>query len=425
MADLIYFDWTPSRTLYGVIRNSDQQVWNTAGTPAFQSYTGANWTDYDVAFSEQTTSGASGRYTMSMPAGITAPGFYDVAIYQRVGASPSLASDLRLGVFSLQWTGSAFATGGGDATAANQTTILNRLGSITGSGNNTVLGFFKALLSKSAPTPSDIGGTFDASTDSNEAIKDLGVAAVAGAVGSVTGNVGGNVTGSVGSVAGDVAGKVLGGGAGTITGTGARADDRDGSAIAKASSLTTVGNNVLLVLDRLGSFSASGVNTVLGFFQALMRSDASTPSDLGGSYTPTTDSTQAIRDRGDAAWLTGTPPTAAAIADAVLDEALSGHATPGTAGAALAAASTFDPTTDRVNLGAIDDSTLAAENLGKLYAGGVGAGSIDDATPAADGFTGAAGLSADDDAYNGLYLVFTSGPNANRWRKVTDYVGAT
>jgi hypothetical protein len=58
------------------------------------------------------------------------------------------------------------------ALAADMTTLLNRLGAWTGSGVNTVLGAFKALLSKTASTPSDIGGTFDAATDSTEAIRD-------------------------------------------------------------------------------------------------------------------------------------------------------------------------------------------------------------------------------------------------------------
>jgi len=57
-------------------------------------------------------------------------------------------------------------------TLANQSTLLARLGAITGTGVNTVLGFFKALLSKTATLPSDIGGTFAASTDSTEAIRD-------------------------------------------------------------------------------------------------------------------------------------------------------------------------------------------------------------------------------------------------------------
>jgi hypothetical protein len=60
----------------------------------------------------------------------------------------------------------------GLATAATQTTILDRLGAFTGSGVNTVLGFLKALGSKAATTPSDMGGTYSASTDATEAIRD-------------------------------------------------------------------------------------------------------------------------------------------------------------------------------------------------------------------------------------------------------------
>jgi hypothetical protein len=51
--------------------------------------------------------------------------------------------------------------------------LINRLGAFTGSGLNTVLGFLKALGSKAAAlTPSDMGGTFDNTTDSEEAIRD-------------------------------------------------------------------------------------------------------------------------------------------------------------------------------------------------------------------------------------------------------------
>lgn len=74
-----------------------------------------------------------------------------------------------------------------DNLPTNQTIILNRLGSITGSGDNTLLGFFKALLNKAAATPSDIGGTFDPATDSTEAIRDRGdVAWTTGGGGSIT-----------------------------------------------------------------------------------------------------------------------------------------------------------------------------------------------------------------------------------------------
>jgi hypothetical protein len=72
------------------------------------------------------------------------------------------------------------------ATATNQTTILNRLGAFTGSGVNTVLGFFKALLSKAATLPTDVGGTFDPAADSTEAIRDRGDAAWITAAGTST-----------------------------------------------------------------------------------------------------------------------------------------------------------------------------------------------------------------------------------------------
>jgi len=54
----------------------------------------------------------------------------------------------------------------------------------------------------------------------------------------------------------------------------------------------------------------------------------------GGSWA-STDTLEAIRDRGDAAWTTGgggSAPTAAAVADAVWDEATSGHTSSGTFG---------------------------------------------------------------------------------------------
>lgn len=58
------------------------------------------------------------------------------------------------------------------AVKSDSATLLARIGSFTGTGVNTILGMFKALLNKAASTPSDVGGTFDASTDSTEAIRD-------------------------------------------------------------------------------------------------------------------------------------------------------------------------------------------------------------------------------------------------------------
>lgn len=181
----------------------------------------------------------------------------------------------------------------GDATAANQTTILNRLGAWTGSGVNTVLGAFKALLSKTASTPSDIGGTFAAADDSTEAIRDRGDAAWGGGGGG-----GGDAT-----LANQTT--ILANQATLLAAT-----DTVEAGIATLISATdtveagiaTVQSNQTTILGRLGAWAGSGANTILGALKALASKDAPTPSDIGGTYAPAAHSLEAIRARGDAAW---------------------------------------------------------------------------------------------------------------------------
>jgi len=81
-------------------------------------------------------------------------------------------------------------------------------------------------------------------------------------------------------------------------------DNGDAASTLTLSALTTVASNVSTLVNRIGAFTGSGVNTVLGFFQAMMRSDATLPSDVGGTFSPVTHALQAIRARGDAAWTT-------------------------------------------------------------------------------------------------------------------------
>ncbi|MHA1805952.1 MAG: hypothetical protein ACTSX2_00085, partial [Candidatus Thorarchaeota archaeon] len=76
--------------------------------------------------------------------------------------------------------------------------------------------------------------------------------------------------------------------------------------------------------DRLFD-SSMGAVTDGSFADNLMNKDA------GQTFDPATDSLEAIRDRGDAAWA-GTGATKEEIADAVWDELLSGHTTAGSAG---------------------------------------------------------------------------------------------
>jgi len=65
----------------------------------------------------------------------------------------------------------------GDATAANQATLLSRLGPFSGGTLNSVFGFLRAALRKDAGlTPGDVQGSFDNATDSLEALAQPGPA---------------------------------------------------------------------------------------------------------------------------------------------------------------------------------------------------------------------------------------------------------
>jgi hypothetical protein len=164
------------------------------------------------------------------------------------------------------------------------------------------------------------------------------VASVSGAVGSVTGNVGGNVAGSVGSVAGSVVGSVasvIGSvgsvAAGGITAASIATDAIDSDALAASAiteiqsglatsaSITSVDGkidiidtNVDTLLDRITSTLFSGITYMSRWLGAIAgkTADTSTRTEInattaGATYNETTDSQEAIRDRGDAAWTTG------------------------------------------------------------------------------------------------------------------------
>lgn len=69
--------------------------------------------------------------------------------------------------------------------------------------------------------------------------------------------------------------------------------------------VATISTNLTTALARLGSWTGTGVNTILGAIQAMCRKTGTLPTDIAGTFDLTTDSLQAIRDRGDAAWITG------------------------------------------------------------------------------------------------------------------------
>jgi len=201
--------WRPEGgegTTYCVLKKAGQCVKIADGS--LETENDANRALYAIPVAVGT--GAKSDRRGSVPAG-TPEGIYAVLHYVQAGVGPVAAADGYPDVIDvLDWTGTAVrvsavqtgdsfarigATGSGltslaqaasytstragyldnlsagaAATAANQTTILARLGAWTGTGVNTVLGAFKALLSKTATLPTDIGGTFTPTTDSTEAL---------------------------------------------------------------------------------------------------------------------------------------------------------------------------------------------------------------------------------------------------------------
>lgn len=104
--------------------------------------------------------------------GVGSPSRLDAAISTRADAaaySPARAGRLDLLDVAVSTRG--------DATAANQTTLLNRLGPFSGGSLNSVFGFLRAALRKDAGlTPPDVQGAFDNTTDSLEAQAGRGTA---------------------------------------------------------------------------------------------------------------------------------------------------------------------------------------------------------------------------------------------------------
>lgn len=101
-----------------------------------------------------------------------------------------------------------------------------------------------------------------------------------------------------------------------------------------ASGYTAPDNTTISTLAaRLGAFAGTGANTVLGVLRAIMRSDATLPTDVGGTFNPATDALEAIRNEGDTSWADASTPQA--IADAVWDALMADHVDADTLGAAI------------------------------------------------------------------------------------------
>ena len=148
---------------------------------------------YSLATAPPTAAAIADAVWDEATAGHTTDGTYGGRIIRATNSNVSVAvtganhiaadvHEFQTDVLTSDATAASFVTEiqSGLATAANQTTILNRLGSWTGTGLNTILGAFRAIAGKATGlTPSDIssGTTFDNTADSLEAIRDRGDAA--------------------------------------------------------------------------------------------------------------------------------------------------------------------------------------------------------------------------------------------------------
>jgi hypothetical protein len=161
----------------------------------------------------------------------------------------------------------------------------------------------------------------DAITDAKVA-SDVTIASVTGAVGSVTGAVG-SVTGSVGSVAsGGITAASFGANAITAAKLDPDVTTELQAGLATASALSTVDGkidtldtNVDTLLTRITSTLFTGITSLaewLGLMAGKQTGNTTARTEIratgagSGTYDETTDALQALRDRGDAAWITAT-----------------------------------------------------------------------------------------------------------------------
>ncbi len=98
MANEIKAKYSTGANLYAIILSSTSTVWN--GT-TFETIAAANWATYDIALTENSTTGI---YSATFP--ITTAGIFDVWIYVRSGGSPATTDSL-IGQATFDWDGTA------------------------------------------------------------------------------------------------------------------------------------------------------------------------------------------------------------------------------------------------------------------------------------------------------------------------------
>lgn len=159
MAGILEIATSSGNTLYAHIRNSSGSIWDGS---SFVSYNSLNWANYDIAMTEETS---SGYYKVTIPAGINTAQVLTAIIYFQNGGSPALG-DVVMAARTFEWNGSSIEVG--PETALVNVNLDHMASVASGIPNPTIGTYVDKIMNKNS------GQTFDQSTDSLEAIRDAG-----------------------------------------------------------------------------------------------------------------------------------------------------------------------------------------------------------------------------------------------------------
>jgi hypothetical protein len=347
--------------VYAVIHRGSAATVRDVVAGAWDSFTDADIADYDVQLTELGT--ASGEYRGDAPSGLNLTTEGHIAkLYYRDNSSVAIG-DTFIGDQHIGLTEANVAALGSDSQSATDlkdfadsgydpatnkvegvktadaTTVVNGLANdviTTDSIDDGAIGL--AQIADGAITAAKIAnGAIDAATFA----ADVDAEVLSWIVDDAT---------RIDASALNTASTAVGSNGSGLTEAGGTGDHL--SAVPDTSGTTTLLGRLTSTragyLDNLSAGAVATASKLLKYVRLLARKDAgATIDDItelneinansgngAGVYSNGTDSQEALRDRGDASWVTG--PAASAIADAVLDEAMSGHTTAGTLGKAVA-----------------------------------------------------------------------------------------
>ena len=163
-AEITWRHSATAKTVYATIRSAARLMWNTAGTPAFEALTVANWADYDIALTESPAD--SYFYVGTWPAGVSTDSWYWLDVYEQAGAGPAIADTLIGGIIGYwdgtvlsPWAADTVQVAGTAQTAGDLVGILGTPANID-SGGATIADNLKKIADDNG------GASFDATVSS-------------------------------------------------------------------------------------------------------------------------------------------------------------------------------------------------------------------------------------------------------------------